>query len=379
LKVGQTLEPLRINNIRISDDHHQVDAELLDGSLRHHVYFKSLDATLAPNPEAFITSAIIPCMKKKIPLWIDGDVDGSYLENIVRAQSTLKSWKPNYKKVEILGARPAKSIASSGQRVGVFFSGGIDSFYTFLKNRDEITDLIFVHGFDIPLEQLSMRNRMSTMVRKVGEHFGKRVVEVETNVRQFLDQYAFWGYTHGAVLGSIGHLLGPQFHRIYIAAARTYDTLRPYGVHPELDPYWGKDGLVYIHDGLETFRTQKVAVISQYDIVLDSLRICLWYPRDALNCGRCEKCLRGMVYLRAFGALERCTTFESPLNLKRLTRLKITHDPSGDALLEALSIVEARGDDPELAAAIRKTIYRPSWQKILIRKFRSLRKRIRMI
>ena len=377
-KPGKFVELLSINHIRISDDRHLVEAELQDGERIHQVYFKSLDTTLSPNPEAFITSAIIPCMKKRIPLRIDGDVDASYLENILMAETTLNSWKPKYKKVDILGARPIKGSALPGQRVGVFFSGGIDSFFTFLKNRDEITDLIFVHGFDIPLEQLSMRERMSAMLKKVGEHFGKRVIEVETNVRNFLDEYAFWGFTHGAVLGSIGHLLAPEFRRIYIAAARTYDTLRPYGVHPDLDPYWGKNGLEYIHDGLETFRTQKVAFISQYDVVLESLRICLWFPREALNCGKCEKCLRGMVYLRAFGALERCTTFETPLNLNRLTRLKITHDPSGDALSEVLSIVEARGDDPELVEAVRKTIYRPTWQKILITRFRGLRKKIHL-
>jgi len=370
------VEPLSIHQLRIGDDKHLVEAEVWDGNIHHPLYFKTNDTTLSPSLEAFINVAIIPCMKKKMALRVDGDVDASYLKNIVKAQATLNSWKPRYKVVDLLGVHPIINNASPGQRVGAFFSGGIDSFYTLFKNKDEITDIIFVHGFDIPLEQRSMRTRMSTMVRNVGEHFGKRVIEIESNARQFLDQYAFWGYTHGSVLGSIGHLLAPQFRRIYIAASRTYDTLRPYGVHPDLDPYWGKDGLEYIHDGLETLRTQKVAILSQYDIFLNSLRICLWYPKNALNCGTCEKCLRAMVYLRTFGALDRCTTFETTLDLNRLTRLKITHDLSGDALSEVLTIVEARGDDPELAAAVRKTIYRPSWQKVLISKFRKWRKKL---
>jgi hypothetical protein len=370
------VEPLCIHHIETSDAGHLVEAELLDGNIKHRVYFKTSDASLSPQLEAFITMAIIPCMKKRIPLQVDGDVDARYLENIKKAQATLMSWKPKYKMVDIQGANPIKASALPGPRVGVFFSGGIDSFYSLLKNRSEITDLIFVHGFDIPLDQLSMRERMSAMVRNVGEHFGKRVIEIETNVRQFLDQYVFWGFTHGSVLGSIAHLLSPQFSRIYIAAARTYTTVIPYGVHPDLDPYWGKEGLELVHDGLEALRTRKVSIISQHDIVLNSLRVCLWFPQHALNCGKCEKCVRAMVYLRTFGALDRCTTFETPLDLDRLTRLKLPRDPSGDALLDVFNILKARGDDPELATAVRKTIFRPTWQKVMIKKYRAIRKKI---
>ena len=35
--------------------------------------------------------------------------------------------------------------------VACFFSGGLDSFHTHLKHREEVTHIIFVYGFDIAL------------------------------------------------------------------------------------------------------------------------------------------------------------------------------------------------------------------------------------
>jgi len=42
--------------------------------------------------------------------------------------------------------RASEPVLQAGAEA--FFSGGVDSFYTFLKHRHEITDLAVVHGFD---------------------------------------------------------------------------------------------------------------------------------------------------------------------------------------------------------------------------------------
>src|SRR5574337_867736 len=48
----------------------------------------------------------------------------------------------------------------TGRKVAVFFSGGLDSFYTLLKRRNEIDSLVFIHGFDIPLENVALREQV---------------------------------------------------------------------------------------------------------------------------------------------------------------------------------------------------------------------------
>ncbi len=59
--------------------------------------------------------------------------------------------------------RGGPSDLASG--IACFFSGGVDSFYTLLKHREEITHIIFVHGFDIALEDHSLRAQASRMAR----------------------------------------------------------------------------------------------------------------------------------------------------------------------------------------------------------------------
>lgn len=370
------METLRIGPIKVNHEGNRVEAELQLGAVKHLVYYKTDDARLTPNLEAFITMALVPCMKKRVSITAEGQVSPGFLAKIENAQKVLHSWKPGYKQVEIKGVHPVEDDIPRGGRAGLFFSAGMDSFYTLIKNQDEISDLVFVHGFDVPLEEHSMRSRMSEAVRRVGEHFNKRVIEVETNVREFHDAYVFWGYSHGAILGSIGHLLGPSFGRFYFSAARTYGRVRPYGVHPDLDPNWGSENLEYIHAGLEAWRYEKAALIAEHDVALGSLRVCLFIPESNLNCGQCEKCLTSMVFLRTAGALDRCTTFEVPLDLEQFTRLKTTADPSDTNIGKCLEILAREGRDPELAQALRKVLYRPVWQKWSIKAVRNLRKKL---
>lgn len=375
--VVKLMETLHIGPIQISEDGHKVETEFRLGPSKYNIYYKCADTTLAPKLESFIMTALIPSMKRRLAIRAEGEVGPSFLGNIEKAQDVIRGWKPNYGRVEIKGVHPAAKPAPGGERVGVFFSAGLDSFYSFIKNKDEISDLIFVHGFDMLLDDRTLRGRMSKNVRGVGVDFKKRVIEVETNARQFLDEYVTWGFTHGTVLGGIANLLAPQFRRIYISASRTYGRVTPYGVHPDLDPNWGAEGLDLIHEGLEAWRWEKAAVISEHDAALKSLRVCLWSPENHLNCGNCEKCVTSMVFLRTAGSLDRCTTFEVPLDLDLIPRrTKFTGDPADTNLGKCLEQLEAEDRDPELAEALRKTLYRPGWQKATIKQVRSIRKKL---
>lgn len=364
---------MRIYPAEISEAGHLVHSILQMGAKKHDLYYRSADCELTGNLEAFLAAALLPCMKQRATCVADGTVSPQFLSGIQEIQAVFHSWKPGLKPIEIQGVTPQVTARPEAERVGVFFSGGVDSFYSFLKNRDEITDLIFIQGFDIPRERQSIRSQASEMVRKVGKHFNKGVIEVETNVRSILDQYLFWGYSHGAAMASVGLLLAQQFKRIYIAASYTEPTLVPFGSHPHLDPLWSSETLEFVHDGLEISRVGKIALLAEHDIALQSLRVCLTNPGGAYNCGRCEKCLRTMTYLRVHGVLDRCTTFSQPLDIRRVARLKATS--TFFPFEESLKILEERQTDPELADALRKILYRPAWQKRVISWVRKGRRR----
>jgi len=362
-------EELSIVSIDTTIEGDLIEAELQIGPKNHHIYFRSDNAILTENTEAFLAFALLPCMKKGGALVANGRVSQRFLEAIRTILDIYCAWDTSLHRVEIKNVIPVVRDQAKGNRIGVFFSGGVDSFYTFLKHRDEITDLIFVHGFDKVLdEDPSLRRRMSETLYKISSRFGKRVIEIETNLRSFLDPYVPWAtLAHGAALAGIGHLLFPFFSRIYIAATHTYADLFLWGSHPLLDPLWSTETLEFIHDGCEATRIDKVGLLSEFDVALQSLLVCWEHHNGAFNCGQCEKCLRTMINLYVVGALDRCTTFDTALDIKRVSKLIVRDQNTRAFVEENLKALESRQGDQALYNALHKVLNRPRWQIRIIK------------
>jgi hypothetical protein len=271
-------------------------------------------------------------------------------------------WGTNFRRVPVdVEVRRGRSEPASG--VACFFSGGVDSFYTLLKYRDEVTHLIFVHGFDIPLAERGLRAQTSRMAREVARELGKDLIEVETNLRAFSDTLVDWDKYHGAALASIALLFQHRFRKVLISSNWSYADLFPWGTHPLLDPLWSTELTEIEHDGCETTRPEKVADISAHELPMEWLRVCLKNSNGAYNCGRCKKCLLTMVSLRAAGALERCKTLPSYLDPAVIantdmsrTNVVLSDDTVGPSAWQNLKILERFGTEPELHQALAEAI-----------------------
>jgi hypothetical protein len=202
------------------------------------------------------------------------------------------------------------------------------------------------------------------------------VIEVETNLRTFLDRYAAWArLAHGSAMASVGLLLLPFFRRLYVASTHTYADLFPWGSHPMLDPLWSTEGLEFVHDGCEASRVDKTRLIAQSETALRFLRVCWRNPDGAYNCGQCEKCVRTMVNLHAVGALDRCRSFDRSLDIRDVRRILALTDNTRSFVLENL---DALGDGPRdrpLRNALRTVLNRPSWRALMIKWLRRQRAR----
>ena len=343
---------------------HSIEVEFQIRNKRYKIFFRNnVDGVLSRNLESFLASAILPCMKVGGgQLIAEGEVSHRFISELSTIQDIYCMWDTSLHRTEIENVIPVPRTSSIENRVGTFFSGGVDSFYTFLKHQDEITDLIFVHGLDIQLNDTILREKTSKKIREVASNFGKNIIEIETNIREILDYYVDWGFLgHGAALTAIGHLLFPKFCRIYIAATHTYADLFPWGSHPVLDHLWSSESLEFIHDGCEATRVKKVSLISRYEIALQSLRVCWKNPNSSYNCGRCEKCLRTMINLKANNALCRCTTFDEELDLRRVSRISVKDENTRAFITENLDVLEKFHGDDELKKALRKVLNRPQW------------------
>jgi hypothetical protein len=242
----------------------------------------------------------------------------------------------------------AADAAASG--VSLFFSGGVDSFYSLIKHRDEVENLVLVHGFDVPLADTKTFALAEAQAREAARIFGKRLIVARTNLH--FEQPSVpcsWGMYHGAPLAAVAHALAPNHRKIYVASTYSYADLHPWGSHPLLDPLWSTEAVRVVHDGGET-RMEKLRVLVQYPEALARLRVC-WENPEKYNCGLCEKCVRTMLGLRALG-IDRCAAFPETLTPELVRQQGLTHD-SALFWRELLS----PGLPPAYQAAVKSAIH----------------------
>ena len=302
------------------------------------------------NGDPFLAVSLLPAMKLREPLQVTAPVSQRLLNSARKLQAIYHGWDQTLSEIPMTAPVPSEesSQVNKESNVGLFFSLGVDSFYTLLKNstahpsdQDAITHLISLHGFDIYYGRGNTAV-FADVVRtstKVAETLNKKTLPVATNLRDFSDQFVTWGRLyHGAALASVGLALRHMFKTIHIAATYSYQQLFPWGSHPLLDPLWSTESLRFVHNGGEAGRLDKIRFIAQFPIAMETLRTCYRNPNNEYNCGCCEKCLRTMIGLHIARALRKCKTFPKQIDLETLQNLSIAQNerPWAQELLDNL-------------------------------------------
>ena len=115
---------------------HFIEIEIQGQDKNHHIYFKNSDSTvLSENLESFLACALLPAMKNgEKEIKVQGEVSQKFLSSLSVIQDIYTTWDTSLHRVKILDAVPVKKDNLIQDRVGMFFSGGLDSFYTLLKH-----------------------------------------------------------------------------------------------------------------------------------------------------------------------------------------------------------------------------------------------------
>jgi len=337
------------------------------------VFFRADQTALTRNSEAYVSATLLPAMQEGTVLEPPKALDPLFAENLQTIQDIYSTWYDSAEPISINAGTSSSSDTCEGQggRTATFFTGGVDSFYTLLKHRKKIDALVYVHGFDVDLEDETLRHQVSEMVRHVGEELEKEVIEVETNLRAFSSDFASWGRYHGGALAAVGHTLANQVSTIFIPSSYTYADLEPWGSHPLLDPLWGSNTNTFIHDGCEATRVEKCKKISDFKIALESLRTCWRNPNSVYNCGKCNKCIRTKVNLYSVGALEECQTFRTSINLDRVRR-KYVSGHSRAFVKENVYYLKNKGNNEELVKALESSLEPPPLWKRAVKKVKKM-------
>ncbi|AEF24131.1 hypothetical protein [Pseudomonas fulva] len=367
---------LTINPGRYSNG--QAEFLITVGEQRYSLYFKG--DGIVGNAEAIAPLVMLAAMRLGQNIRVEEACSTTFLANMQELSGIFARWfsDQRFRQVAFEGDSLLVPAAKPEGRVASFFTGGVDSFYTFLKHRDEITDLIYVHGFDLPLEETEKRASISEMGRRIERATGVRFREVETNGRKLLRDWGRWGvHGHGLGLGCIGRLMASEFKRIYIPSSFHERDLFPWSSHPETDVLYSDESIEFVHDGCEAFRAEKLEFISEFSVALENLRVCGEKNQLELNCCRCEKCVRTMTSLYACKALGQAHTFAESLTTK-LVRKQIIYDASIVAFVQENIALLERHDlgGSDICEAWRVVLRRSELENKIRRKLYKLRKKV---
>lgn len=299
--------------------------------------------------EPFIAGLLVPSMRKGENLHVQGRISRKLFHGTAKIVEIMSGWNVGLKKIKL--THEGFTESKGGEKIGTFFSGGVDSFYTFLKHKAEVTHFILIRGYDISLRDDVLWNTTAKNIREIAKLENIKLIEVESNIREMIEPFIPWDFSHGGCLAAAGLCLG--FKKIYVPSSYTKEQQFPWGSHLETDKFWGTEGTDFEHDGTEATRVQKVRMISRYPVVLDHLRVCYVNKESAYNCGECDKCLRTMINLYAAGKLGESKTLPHILPLDKIAALKI--DGEHGAVFQRENLEAIRGNK-ELEAAIESSL-----------------------
>ena len=229
------------------------------------------DVPPRPDPpvETALAVALLPAMTAGEELSLPGPLSPQVLRALPDVQAVLVSLasasstasRP-LRTVDVIApaaasdARPAPA-RESPRGVGAFFSGGVDSWATLLANPD-VTDLIYVHGFDIPIDQPETSASVERRLAESARNLGKRLHVVRTDLRALLDPSVSWEIAHGSALAAVALLFEHRCERVLVGAGMSYGSLFNRGSHPLLDHLWSTEGCRIEHHGAHLTRAAKI-------------------------------------------------------------------------------------------------------------------------
>jgi hypothetical protein len=307
----------------------------------------------------FAAALLLPAMKLGEDLVIEGSISERLHTGMKEIVRIVADWDIGLKPISVVADELIADTPNSGVS-GAFFSGGVDSFYTYLSHRndpDPITHLLLVNGFDIDPHNPGLWHSTVRNMRDLAAEADATLIEIEGNFRSLTDPILSWPYAFGGCMAAAALCLRGGLEKIYIASGYPAAHQVPSGSHHDIDHLWSTETLGFIHDGSEVMRIDKVSrQIARSPLALKYLRVCVENEKGEYNCGKCIKCLLTMVNLYLAGVLGEAATLPHEIDVSRYAALT---PKTGSGLIfhrECLTALQERDLAPDLQAAIQSAI-----------------------
>jgi hypothetical protein len=255
-------------------------------------------------------------------------------------------------------------------------SGGVDALALLRGNRlalpldhpGSIRDCILIgglNGYDfgpqgMRPERRALFDKRIARLRTFAEHADVTLIPMWTNARTLYPSPLSWTEMGlASPLAACGQLLAPRITEAWIGSIGAGVDPPPNGSHTILDYLYGSAAVEIFHGQPAVTRMEKIEMIADWDEALAVVEPCHQIEvrdDDAVNCGRCEKCVRTMLALLALGRLHAAPAFPvHDLAPEALDVVKIRRHFAAAFYSQCLPLLEARGRD-DLARPLRRKI-----------------------
>ena len=319
------------------------------------LWFESADNELLGIPEVFGNAMLFASLAHNDKLYIESAVSPKWTQGIEQLLPIFNRWwgypvlPPQAPIQESVNTTPLPTTA-------VCFTGGVDSFYSLLCGKHDITHIVFAHGYDIPLEDITRMTAYERSMREVAQSLGVKSIVVTTNLRTHPSYDGVsWDHSHGSALAAIGYLLSNEIGTLIIPSSYTYTDEQPWGSSWSTDSLWSTERLNVVHDDATYRRIDKLKHIAHEPLVRQNLRVC-WENRSPTgNCSACEKCVRTMIGISVWAPLEEFSVFDHSVSLvKRIDQIPFVAEDLEVVYKDFLN----RDIDNELKRAIERLLKR---------------------
>jgi hypothetical protein len=336
------------------------------GGHEQRVWFRT-HSDMVPTADAALAACLMPAMRFGGTLAMDAPVSRRVLRTQREFQAIQRAWSHGWefadfkdlREVEVLAPAREPEAADASGRVAVLFSGGVDSWATLL-DEPEITDLVFIRGFDLLLgaeHHVGLVDRVEERLQEAADALGLPLHVVETNLRDLSDPFAPWEAYFGCADVAVALFLAPLFDRFLITGDSDCETQDISGANRMVDQLWSTESLEIVDAGGRHNRVARTALLLEEQVAWRTLRSCWENPDGAYNCGRCRKCLMTMVTLEALGGRERFATFPPELDLDAVAALEFGR-PVVLTLWEDVLDATRKAGRPDLERAVEAAVSR---------------------
>ena len=247
--------------------------------------------------------------------------------------------------------------------VAQFFTLGLDSFYTLLCHQPNYKklkrDLLFVGGYDIPLEKRSFLNQIYRRIKVVAKQVGGREVFIETNLRVLSNPIVNWGRYHMSALATSAMFLN---YKHVIINGESFE-FPDWGLRHGIDELFSNNQTHFSYAAHNMTRDKKIRGLQKsplFSLVIAHLRVCwenILSEPVPYNCSNCQKCIRTQLNLLGLG-VNKLPTFKQ-INPGKLSSLTIVDHVQKEWQTLYKMLINKRDIDPKIISAIWTVLQKP--------------------